>query len=629
MVQTSGSGYPTGRSSTFNEESTICYPGDLKEKPGRPRDDAELGVVGYSERAPSKRPGEARTYFSLALLSALGLSLFYLFARSPHPSACGSTLQLAQDDISEACPQTNAIVPQKHSALLEVLETTYQTEEFRLKAYESLGGAVRVPTVAYDDLAPPGSDERWEIFGELHAYLEKRFPLVHANLRKTHVNEYALVYHWQGTNGSLKPALLTAHQDVVPVEPSTVDQWNHPPFSGFFDGEFIWGRGSCDDKPGLIGSLTVVEELLHVGFKPARTFVLAYGIDEERGGISGATAIRDYLLANYGEYAFSILIDEGGGYQVKDNVIMSSPGVAEKGKFDARFEISAPGGHSSVPPEHTSIGMLAAIIKHLEVNPHSPQLNREGVYYSLLQCRAAHDTSLSPQLRSLISRSRTSDKALHALERHLAETDRLFPALAGTTQAADVIRGGVKTNALPERADVIVNHRIDIHSSVGALQKRIINVVKPIVARLRLELDAFGNASFAMKPEGGESSGVLRITDAFGTALEPAPVTPMGDGGPFQLLSGTIIGVLGASNRTGYDKKVFIAPGMSTGNTGQHTKHYWKLTKHIFRYGHTNAADTYNGAHTVNEALRGEGFIETIRFFTWVILNVDESSLLD
>ncbi len=34
----------------------------------------------------------------------------------------------------------------------------------------------------------------------------------HASLRKTHVNKYALVYHWQGSDDSLKPALLTAHQ---------------------------------------------------------------------------------------------------------------------------------------------------------------------------------------------------------------------------------------------------------------------------------------------------------------------------------------------------------------------------------------------------------------------------------
>lgn len=45
--------------------------------------------------------------------------------------------------------------------------------------------------------------------------------------------------------------------DVVPVEPQTVDTWKEPPFSGLYDGEWIWGRGSCDDKSGLISSLYV------------------------------------------------------------------------------------------------------------------------------------------------------------------------------------------------------------------------------------------------------------------------------------------------------------------------------------------------------------------------------------
>ena len=31
------------------------------------------------------------------------------------------------------------------------------------------------------------------------------------------------------------------------------------------------------------------------------------------------------------------------------------------------------------------------------------------------------------------------------------------------------------------------------------------------------------------------------------------------------------------------------------------TRHYWKLSKHIFRYGHVAREDHYNGAHTVNE----------------------------
>lgn len=33
-------------------------------------------------------------------------------------------------------------------------------------------------TEMYDDLPSPGLDPRWEIFGDLHKYLEQRFPLV-------------------------------------------------------------------------------------------------------------------------------------------------------------------------------------------------------------------------------------------------------------------------------------------------------------------------------------------------------------------------------------------------------------------------------------------------------------------
>ncbi|KAI0675970.1 carboxypeptidase S [Trametes maxima] len=570
------------------------------------------------------------------LLSVLVLWFLCLLTRSPYLHTGSSyvkaaleeavsTLSYDHQDANAICPQTPPIAPEKNAAFLDTLEALFDTEDFKLDAYESLGGAIRVPTIAYDDLAPPGEDERWEVFEDLHEYLEQRFPLLHRNLKRTHVNHYALVYSWEGSDDSLKPILLTAHQDVVPVEASTLDDWVHPPFSGNYDGEYIWGRGSCDDKSGLIGSLTAIEELLRAGFQPTRPIVLAYGIDEERGGISGATAIRDYLLEAYGEDAFAILIDEGGGYHITDDVIMSSPGIAEKGKFDVRFEVSTPGGHSSVPPAHTGIGMLAAVIKQLEDNPHTPHLRRSGIYHSLLQCQAAHDPGLPWLLRQLILRSHTSDRALAALEDELARTDRRFGALAGTTQAADVVRGGVKVNALPEHAEVIVNHRIDIHSSVGALKRHIENVVRPIAERFGLDLEAFGEA--IKFEEGRESAGLLKISDAFGTALEPAPITPTGHSGPFQLLSGTIIGVLGSSHREGYDKKVFIAPGMSTGNTD--TKHYWKLTKHIFRYGHRNARDSYNGAHTVNEALRAEGFIEAIRFFTWVILNADESPLLE
>lgn len=88
----------------------------------------------------------------------------------------------------------------------------------------------------------------------------------------------------------------------MPVLPATRDLWTHDPFGGEYDGTYIWGRGSSDDKSGLIGIMYVspacsftrmghadnrsaIELMLESGkFQPARTVVLAFGMDEETGG---------------------------------------------------------------------------------------------------------------------------------------------------------------------------------------------------------------------------------------------------------------------------------------------------------------------------------------------------------
>lgn len=105
-----------------------------------------------------------------------------------------------------------------------------------------------------------------------------------------------------------------AHQDVVPVNPDTIDKWTHPPYSGFCDGEHIWGRGSQDDKSGLMGILIALETLLEQGFTPKRGIVLSFGFDEESGGIHGAKENAKALMTIYGEKSFAMVVDEGGGF---------------------------------------------------------------------------------------------------------------------------------------------------------------------------------------------------------------------------------------------------------------------------------------------------------------------------
>ena len=104
--------------------------------------------------------------------------------------------------------------------------------------------------------------------------------------------------------------------------------------------------------------------------------------------------------------------------------------------------------------------MLSAVVQALEAHPHVPDLRRDRTYYQHLQCIAEHGSDVPTELKGLIKKSRSSDKALTDLTKFLDARDREFKPSTATTQAVDLISGGVKTNALPELSFAVVNHRI-------------------------------------------------------------------------------------------------------------------------------------------------------------------------
>ncbi|KAL1941154.1 hypothetical protein VTO73DRAFT_7366 [Trametes versicolor] len=526
----------------------------------------------------------------------------------------------AMDASAQQCPQSTAVVPEKNGELWESLGQAFDSDAFKGRAVEWLGGAVRVPTQSYDKMAPVGQDPRWEAFGPLHDYLLKAFPLIHSTLKLTKVNTYGLVYVWEGSDSDLKPLLLAAHQDVVPVNPDTVDKWNYPPFSGHFDGKRIWGRGSSDDKSGLIGVLSSIESLLERGFKPTRGVVLAFGFDEEASGIHGASAISKHLLSTYGENAFLLLVDEGGGFGQEFGGVIATPAIAEKGYIDVRVEVTSPGGHSSVPPEHTTIGILSQLLVHYEANPYEARLSRGTPMYWKFQCLAAHAPDVPHKLRRALKRAVKSDKALKEAQKELFKNPG-FRAFVGTTQAIDLINGGVKTNALPEQAYAVVNHRIATDSSVDAAKEHDTALLKGLAHDFNLSYTAFGAQ---ITGQDAPAYGTLTISDAWGAALEPAPISPI-DAPEYALLSGTIKATYNAHRGLQGDDNIVVAPGIMSGNTD--TRYYWALTPHIYRYNHYNAGNgTFldNGVHTINESIEVDSFLEMIKFFTTLILNTDE-----
>jgi Gly-Xaa carboxypeptidase len=399
-----------------------------------------------------------------------------------------------------------------------------------------------------------------------------------------------------------------------------------------------------------MGIMIAIETMIEKGFSPTREVVLSFGFYEEASGVYGAHENAKALTNIYGENSFALILDEGGGFAELYGGIMyvwlplvsgmalttfrsAVPDIAEKGYFDVRVKVNTPGGHSSIPPLHTGIGILAHLLVKYEQNPVPARLKRGTPLYETVQC-LAHAPGLPHKVKHAIGRSGKSDRALKVVEDALFK-DPMLRALAGTTQAVDIVEGGVKSNALPEEAYAVVNHRIDTASSLREVMEHDGKLLMPLAKDFNLSVVAFGTR---MTDADATSWGSLELSDAWGTGLEPAPVTPT-DAKPYKLLAGTIKAVYAAHRADklmvaedgnpsleGQSQDIIVAPGIMPGNTD--TRWYWALSEHIIRYNHGNEVDVKtSGIHMVNESIRVDAFLEQIRFFNTLILNVDEADL--
>jgi len=289
-------------------------------------------------------------------------------------------------------------------------------------------------------------------FEELHRTLERLYPRTHAVLKRELVNEYALLFTWMGRNLDLEPALLMGHIDVVPADPATLEEWTHPPFSGVIADGFVWGRGALDTKNTVVGVLEAVELLLKEDYQPERTLYLAFGHDEEIGGMQGAAAISAMLEAR-GVRLMAVL-DEGGmivkGILPGIEVPVAVVGIAEKGHTTLELVVEGRPGHSSTPPPHTGIGVLARAITRLENNPMPTRLAMARLMFEEV------GAFLPMTFRMALANGWLFDGML---SKRMAKSPTTN-AMIRTSTAATVINGGVKDNILPARAEARVNFRI-------------------------------------------------------------------------------------------------------------------------------------------------------------------------
>jgi carboxypeptidase PM20D1 len=395
-----------------------------------------------------------------------------------------------------------------------------------------LAGAIRFPTVSPAD--PVDFDGK--PFLELADYLRKTYPLVHERLALEVISDYSLLFTWKGSKPELDAAVFMSHLDVVPVEPGTEELWAHPPFSGAIEEGFVWGRGALDVKSGVIVWLEAVEALLAEGFVPQRTVHLAFGHDEELGGNAGAAHISKALEERGGRVA--LLFDEGGSLS-DDNPLL--PGmntamvfVAEKTYLTLRLVGHSRGGHSSIPPRHTSIGRLASAIHRLEENPMPARLT--DAMRAMLEISAPYQGfSRRFAFNNLWLTKRSVVNSL--LE------DEVQRVMVQTSTAATVIHGGVKDNVVPESAYAMVNFRL----LPGDTPEDVIEHVRETIDDPTIEIEPL----------------------SWSSAPPPASI----DGEGFELIRESVTDVL---------PDAVILPGLLPGATD--TRHFAKIAKDVYRF---------------------------------------------
>ncbi|WP_396272867.1 M20 family peptidase [Hyphomonas sp.] len=343
---------------------------------------------------------------------------------------------------------------------------------------QNLSRAIQFKTITLASGDPrPGQEGEWLA---LHAWLEETYPAAHAAMTKELVPEtLTLLYTWAGSDLSLKPLLLMAHQDVVPVNIGTEGDWESEPFEGAIINGYIYGRGAIDNKGSLVGLMEAAEALATAGFKPKRTVYFMFGHDEEVSG-SGAEAGVALLKSRGVEPEFAL--DEGF-MVVNPSPLSGKPmgfiGIAEKGYLTVDVVAVGTGGHSSTPPRDSAAVRLARAVVALDENQMPSDLSKPPV--SGIFEAAGKDM---PFVQRLAFANLWLFKGM--VDAQLQDVPA-GNAMIRTTTAPTMLTGSAKENVLAQRATATVNFRIhpnDTEEDIIAHVKKVTSGIEGIEVKV-------------------------------------------------------------------------------------------------------------------------------------------------
>lgn len=259
----------------------------------------------------------------------------------------------------------------------------------------------------------------------------------------------SMVCRVPGTNPSAPRLLFLPHLDVVPVSP---EGWTVDPFAAEIADGFVWGRGAVD-MLNMTAAMAVVFRRYLSGELPPLPgdLVFAAVADEEAAGGLGARYLveekwdlvaTDYILT---EVAYpSIPTATGPAHLVA---------VGEKGPFWSKLRSQGTPGHGSSPyGADNALAPMVTALQGLFETPAPVAITPEWESF-------VDGLSLAEDLTSRLKDVDQIDSAIA----DIAVKDPGFAsyvyAVTHLTVSPNVLKAGVKSNVIPDRATAEVDMR--------------------------------------------------------------------------------------------------------------------------------------------------------------------------
>jgi carboxypeptidase PM20D1 len=246
-----------------------------------------------------------------------------------------------------------------------------------------------------------------------------------------------------------RPILFSAHMDVVDARR---EEWERDPFKLIEENGTFYGRGTSDNKAGVVALVSTILRLKAAKLQPARELVFAFVGDEETN-MNTTRQIAAHAWVKNAEFAINTdagggILDEAGG---KPLIYL----VQGAEKTYATFDLIAtnPGGHSSRPRADNAIYQLAHALEKVEAH-RFPVMATDLSRSYLGAVGKQQPGPLGEALRKF---------ATDPTDAGAADVLAKSPEFVGTTRTtcvATMLDAGHAENALPQTAKAAVNCRI-------------------------------------------------------------------------------------------------------------------------------------------------------------------------